>query len=290
MALDHHVHSQFDGCGYGDAFELADLAGQHGVTHLGFAESFPLPAEFADRVIDEMYMPGADFPHYVDTVRGVRAEFADQQMTVLIGAEVDFLPEFSADIFQRMQAHRTHIDFWALGNHFLADCMFTLSRQDWLESFERTAGPDDRDTPYRRYFDEIRQGVATGWFDILSHFDMIKKFDDRPGHELAERFRPDIEAVLDAMAATKHMALELNTSGYDLFCREQFPSEPILRWAIDRGIPLTIGSDSHTITHVARHFDKARDLLDRLGVQELAIFRNHQRLLMPIDQLWPQAA
>ena len=56
------------------------------------------------------------------------------------------------------------------------------------------------------------------------------------------------------------MALEINTSGYDLR-NQPFPSTDIILRARDMQIPLRAGSDAHRPEDVGRHFDKLPALL-----------------------------
>ena len=71
--------------------------------------------------------------------------------------------------------------------------------------------------------------------------------------------------------------MEINTSGWDKPCAEQYPSLEILRRAVGRGIAITAGSDAHAPEEVGRKFGSLRALLDKLGVNTLARFENLER-------------
>ncbi|MGE0431037.1 MAG: hypothetical protein AB7S36_02160 [Planctomycetota bacterium] len=325
MVLDHHVHTQFGDRLKIDAFDLASAAEAAGIRYLGFAENFPLPPSFADKLEEDKIMPVEDFEHYVDTVRGVRAEFADRSLKVLIGTEVDWLPGYRMFIEHLLQRHGRHLDFVALALHYVGHQPITLSRPHLLEARREVVKPQTRarrrsdsrpasdtivlglappavagagngeassgsyvddcapaaDALIREYYECVLDGVTSGLFDIVAHLDIVKKFDKRSGEELAGKFEAEIDAILEAMAATQHMALELNMSGIDMFCHEPFPTLSIVERAVDFGIPLTLGSDATSSTAAGRHFPEACRILQALGVTELACYE--KRTLRKID-------
>ena len=323
MVLDHHVHTQFGDRLDVDAFDLATEAEAAGIRVLGFAENFPLPPSFADRLNDDTSMPVEDFEHYVDTVRGVRAEFSDRHLKVLIGTEVDWLPGYRMFIEHLLQRHARHLDFTTLALHYIGEQQITLSRPHLLEARRELARPaatdgnqraarpvsdtivrglspaalsgdragssvDDSapaaDVLIREYYEAVLDGVESRLFQIVAHLDIVKKFDRRGGDVLAERFESEIDRVLEAMAANGNMALELNMSGIDMFCHEPFPSLAIVRRAVDFGIPITLGSDASANKAAARHFDKARLILHSLGVTGLAWYEKRQRQMMDVSE------
>ena len=51
------------------------------------------------------------------------------------------------------------------------------------------------------------------------------------------------------------IALEINTSGFD-YRGTPFPAAWIITLAVERGIPLSAGSDAHRPEDVGRYFDR----------------------------------
>mgnify|MGYP001764866673 FL=1 len=64
--------------------------------------------------------------------------------------------------------------------------------------------------------------------------------------------------ILLSLVKDRRMCLEINTSGLPIR-GEPFPSSPILRKAINLGIPLVAGSDAHRPEDVGRQFDRLED-------------------------------
>ena len=291
MVLDHHVHTQFRSLPTGDAFDLADRAAEKGIRVLGFAENFPLPASFALDVTWEGTMPPEDLPHYLDTALAIQVGKRSSGLEILVGVEVDWLPIYRREIGNRLDRLQDEIDFRLLGIHYLGTQSISFAktvRDDLLFTrYGRAESPADE--MFEENYGSLLNAVRTGLFDIVGHFDVIKKFDDRPGSELAHRHRRSIEKVLDALAAQRRVPIEINVSGLDSYCRDIFPSLPILEWAVDRGIPLTLGSDAATETHIGRHAEVVRSLLTHLGVSHLAFVRQRALDTLPIDE-WLRAA
>jgi histidinol-phosphatase (PHP family) len=51
---------------------------------------------------------------------------------------------------------------------------------------------------------------------------------------------------------------------------------------LDAGNPIALSSDAHAPEDLGRDYDKALELLEDLGVTELAVFERRERRLEPI--------
>ena len=90
-----------------------------------------------------------------------------------------------------------------------------------------------------------------------------------------------VEPALDAIAAAG-MTVELNTAGWDMPCRECYPSPRILAACHERGIPVTIGADAHSTQDLLRHFDRAVKLLQQIGYREIMRFEGRRAIPQPL--------
>ncbi|MOA60850.1 histidinol-phosphatase [compost metagenome] len=52
--------------------------------------------------------------------------------------------------------------------------------------------------------------------------------------------------------------------------------------ALQKGIPLTVGSDAHDPLKLGENLDQARNLLYDIGVRELATFEKRKRTMIPL--------
>jgi len=74
-----------------------------------------------------------------------------------------------------------------------------------------------------------------------------------------------------------NLVVELNTGGMDRPCAEFTPSPHILEMCFAHHVPVTLSSDAHRVEHIARHYDAALSLLNRIGYTELIGFNRRIR-------------
>jgi histidinol-phosphatase (PHP family) len=110
----------------------------------------------------------------------------------------------------------------------------------------------------RHYFDALIEAVATIPADVLCHLDAGLRH--LPSRRFSEAHRQQIEVLL-ATVRRAGMALEVNTSGFDLH-GTPFPPADIIKRASELGIALIPGSDAHQPSDVGRHFDRLPEMLN----------------------------
>jgi histidinol-phosphatase (PHP family) len=133
---------------------------------------------------------------------------------------------------------------------------------------------------WKRYFDTLGEAAGTGMFDILAHPDLVKVWG-------AERPHPDgdlrrfYERAMDGIAETRP-AIEVSTAGLRKPVGELYPATAFLEMCLDAGCPITLSSDAHEPGHVGYGYERALEVLDSLGVRELATFVGRERRLESI--------
>jgi histidinol-phosphatase (PHP family) len=133
---------------------------------------------------------------------------------------------------------------------------------------------------WRRYFERLGEAAATGMFDVLAHPDLVKHWGrQRPWPERDLRFFYDIAM---GPIADSGVAVEVSTAGLRKPVGELYPSRALLEMVLDAGNPLVLSSDAHEPGDIGRDYDQALELLDDLGVRELATFDRRARRLEPI--------
>jgi histidinol-phosphatase (PHP family) len=117
-------------------------------------------------------------------------------------------------------------------------------------------------------------------FDIVSHFDLPKKFDKR-----AETHDLIMEKVVETLelAKKRDLAIEINSSGLRKKIREQYPSVEIIEKMYELDIPVLLGSDAHQIDEIAYEFKYIIDLLKNIGYNQLAHYNKRRRTFIEID-------
>ena len=86
--------------------------------------------------------------------------------------------------------------------------------------------------------------------------------------------------MLDAVLSEIHdanLAMELSTAGWRKPVGELYPSDEIIRRAMEKGIPFTTASDGHSHVQQGENFERLADKMSELGLREVSIFERHQR-------------
>jgi len=191
------------------------------------------------------------------------------ELNVLSGIELEFRPEWT-DAFDRL-TEEIPFDF-VLGSVHQVDG-FNVSGGPGREAY--FAGRSQEEA-YSRYFDELLEMLEWGRFDVVSHFDLVKRFGHAHygGYE-PEDYREAIEAALGRMA-DRGIGIEVNTSGVRR-PGVPFPERRILEWAREAAVPtLTIGTDSHEPDRFGRGLAEGIDLAAAAGWEELTVYEKRR--------------
>ena len=78
------------------------------------------------------------------------------------------------------------------------------------------------------------------------------------------------------------VAVEVSTAGLRKPVREIYPAPAFLEMCLEAGRPVALSSDAHVPEQLGHEYDQALELLDRMGVTELAVFEGRERRLEPI--------
>jgi histidinol-phosphatase (PHP family) len=131
-----------------------------------------------------------------------------------------------------------------------------------------------------RDFDYVVGSIHFVMFDILAHPDLVKYWGrQRPWPEGDLRYF--YEVAMEGIAESG-IAVEVSTAGLRKPVGELYPARAFLEMVVDAGNPIALSSDAHTPDDLGRDYEQALELLDELGVRELAVFEGRERRLEPI--------
>jgi histidinol-phosphatase (PHP family) len=198
--------------------------------------------------------------------------FVREETDLRLGIEMDFVAGREDRIANVLEAREW--DYVVGSVHFLRD--HSLDTEEYSvwgtgESPERI---------WRRYFETVAESALSGLYDVIAHPDLVKVWGraaPRPDGDPRRYYEPAVEAFLDA-----GVAVELSTAGWRKPVGEQYPSVAFLEMLVDAGCPLALSSDAHQPEQVGFEYERAVELLESLGVRELAVFERRQRRLEPI--------
>lgn len=259
---DYHLHTPLCRHATGEPGDYAARAAAIGLTEIGFSDHSPMPRDD----FDNWRMNAGHLDEYVAKVHQAQKDFPN--LTIRLALEVDYLPGYEDWI--RNLAARHPWDYFIGSVHYVSDSWAIDDPQKLSEWKHR-----DADEVWTAYFDRLTMAAETGFFEIIGHVDLPKKFRHRPPSDCASLY----EKFLNA--AKKHnCAIELNTAGLRKDCREIYPSRQILELAFQKGVPITFGSDAHMPEEVGMNFTEAIQLARGVGYQESCRFTQRKRRMV----------
>ena len=276
MLTDYHVHLRPDGVGdtFADAFSDANVeryraaANAAGIAELGVSEHIHRFQQslgvwdhpfWREQALDDIY---------------AYCTFVRERTDLRLGLEVDFVPG-REDRTQNL-IERCELDYVVGSVHFLGDLAVDFDRFDIWET-GRSA-----EEVWRRYFEMLAAAATSGLFDILAHPDLVKIWGDgrpAPAGDVRRYYEPALEAI-----AESGIAVEVSTAGLRKPVGEIYPAPAFLAGALEAGAPIALSSDAHVPEDVGYGYDQALELLDTLGVRELAVFDRRERRLEPLGR------
>jgi histidinol-phosphatase (PHP family) len=261
---DYHTHTPLCRHASGEPAEYARRALELGFEEIGFSDHSPMQRDD----FDNWRMRLDQLDEYVQNVRRAQRDFPN--LTIRLALEMDYLPGFEDWI--RELAARHPWDYLIGSVHYVSDSWAVDNPAEVHQWKDR-----DPFEVWSAYFERLGQAVESGFFDIVGHADLPKKFNVYPTRDCGPLF----DRFLDR-AARSGVAIELNTAGLRKDCREIYPSRAFLERAARRRIPITFGSDAHAPAEVGWEFAAAVDLARSLGYREWRQFAGRKFVAAPL--------
>ena len=259
---DYHIHTRLCNHAEGEMEEYVERAIEAGLTEIGFSDHMPVMPEA------DLCMSYDELPWYVDRVHELRDRNRDR-ISIRLGCEMDIEHDRLDEIRDIIGAYP--FDYIIGSIHYLDGWPF--DQEQYSNGFEL----DDLVELYARFFDGIIRAAETGLFDVVGHIDNIKCMGYRPTGAVSANYERVAAALKNC-----NLVVEINTSGFDKPCGEQYPSDDFLAVLRSYDIPVTVGSDSHSPGHVGRHYERALSLLDKTGYDNVVYFENRNRIMKPL--------
>ncbi|MDL2229780.1 histidinol-phosphatase [Treponema sp. OttesenSCG-928-L16] len=269
-----HIHSNF--CDGSDSIEvICGSAYEKGLESLGFSSHAPLPKDSG--LESSWHMRCGRLDEYIDAVLEARERWQGK-MRIYLGLEVDYIRDIigpSDSLYRRKE-----FDYIIGAVHYIIP-------PDGSSPFTVDGPPEelyrDRDLHFNgngealaeAYWDAVEEMLGAGGFDILAHFDLIKKNNSRDilFQSRGTRYLNRSAAAADKAARHKGFVLEVNTGGLNRGkTSDPYPSSLLLKRFSEQGIPVSISADAHHASHILGHYEDARELLLQSGYTSQLIF------------------
>jgi histidinol-phosphatase (PHP family) len=266
MPPDYHLHTRLCRHAEGEPRDYAAQALRVGLDEIGFSDHSPMRQDD----FDNWRMRQDQLEQYVEWVWGVQQDFP--QLHIRLGIEMDFIPG-QEDWIQELTG-RYAWDYVIGSVHYVAD--------GWEVDNPEKKNEWQKHDPWQvwtAYFERLTQAAASGYFDIIGHADLPKKFGVYPRQDCEPLYRDFISTARQA-----GVVIELNTAGLRKDCAEIYPGPVFLRLACEGGVPITFGSDAHAPSEVGMHFNEALVLARQCGYRRYCRFfqRCQQEHALPL--------
>jgi histidinol-phosphatase (PHP family) len=131
----------------------------------------------------------------------------------------------------------------------------------------------DAGAVWSAYYDSLSALIVDGGFEILGHFDLIRK-NNRAGRLFDEDSPAYLGAAMGAarLLAGRGIVVEVNVGGMARGkTATPYPALAVLKELRSLGVPITISADAHAIAHLGSHIGDARELARAAGYRGVAV-------------------
>jgi len=282
VITDLHVHLRPDGPDtsaeryftVGNVERYAEAAEERGIGVLGVSEHVHRFQQALEVWRHPFWVEQA-----VDDLDGY-CQFVREETGLRLGIEADFVPGREDRMANLLEAR----DFdYVIGSvHFLRDEALD-QRGDW--DIWRSSDPEK---VWRRYFETLGEAAASGLFDVIAHPDLVKvwgKDAPLPDGDLRRFYDLAMEGI-----AESDVTIEVSTAGLRKPVGEIYPAPALLGMCLEAGRPVALSSDAHVPEDLGHRYDEALELLESLGVSELAVYEGRRRRLEPLGRARERAS
>jgi len=264
--FDFHLHSTGSD-GKLTPEEVVNNSIKAGVKYMCFTDHYPVSEEVTS------WMKGFHSEEYCAEVQRLQKKYS-KKIKIAFGAEIDWLENYAS--WTKKEIGKKKYDFILGSVHFLKlkngkyRQFYSLDRVNELVKEYGSIK-----ALVHEYYSQLRKMVKSGMFDCIAHMDLIKMFNENSSlfSEEEQWYKEEVLESLEAISSSK-MAIEINMSGLKKPVQLQYPSIWILKEANLRGIPITIGSDSHD--HGERNLHIADKLAKEAGYNSIVIFNKRK--------------
>lgn len=257
---DYHIHSLFSD-GKSMPAEYITVAKAKGLREVGFSEHLTLTKEPQDWSIRPEILS-----EYFDHINDLKHKFND--IKIRIGIEVDWIPGKESEILMHLE--RYPFDYVIGSVHYLGEESVDLGREFY-------AGKDIEKI-FEDYFRTVADAASSGLFDIIAHPDLIRIFGNKHPGDPEQLYRN-----LACNLKLYDVAFEINTNGRNKPLGDFYPDPRFLHIFAEEGVPLCINSDAHMPERIGQHFEEAYNLAKSAGFNEIALFSNRDRFMIPLE-------
>ena len=274
----YHTHSTF--CdGKNTPEQIVQVALQKGFDALGFSSHSMYPFS------SDWHLQSREHSAYAKEIKRLQSQYSGQ-LDIKLGFEADFIEGVCAP---KMSNYAEFDPDYLIGAvHYVPGKKGFIeadgSQEDVIEGIKNYFDGDVQKA-VQEYFYLERQMLKNCDFTIIAHCDLIKKqngpkvksplFDQN-----SDWYKKEIALLADKIASAGVVA-EVNVGGMARgYMATPFPHGELLSLLIQKNVPLTLSSDSHSAENLDFAFDETVQMLKKAGCKELAFIEGKNSFKM----------
>lgn len=201
----------------------------------------------------------ARFERYFEEARRLQALYRND-IDILVGFETEGYAGYEADVAALIARHEP--DMLVGSVHHLHNLLFDDKLADYQRAVTLSGGIE---ALYCDYFDVQLELIERFQPAVVGHFDLIRI------HDPDYRQRWEVAAVRDralrnlTRIGELGLILDLNVRALAKGADEPYLSEPLMAFAIETGIAMTTGDDSHGVDSIGKGLDAGVAILEARG-------------------------
>lgn len=199
------------------------------------------------------------FADYMEECRRLQQKYSSE-IKIFAAMEIETYSgyqEFIPHLINRFQP-----DYIVGSVHFVADMGFDYSKEQYDKTVEAVGGMVPL---YCQYFDQQFEMIQLLKPSVVGHFDLIRIFD--PGYkqrilhpEIMERIKRNLQLIGEL-----DLIMDFNFRSLLKGADEPYISRVILEMAVELGISIVPGDDSHGLSSIGVNMEKWVEVLKELG-------------------------
>ena len=279
---DWHTHNLLCSHAIGSIEDYVNKAVEIDLDLIGISDHFPYEClKGIESIPYEKYsMKIEDLDPYVSSVLNLKKKYQNK-IDIKLAFELDFIEN-------QVTAHKPYLEKFSKHLDYILGSVHILLRKGKLFAFDDSRFLKDyllyesTNDIYIEYYNTMQNMITSPYFsfDIISHFDLPKKFNKRPEDP---KLVANYEDMTLELIKKKDLAVEINTSGLRKNVGEQYPSNEIVKKLYDLDIPILLGSDAHHPDEVGYNFNEILKLIKRTGFNQLAYFEKRKRSFIDLE-------
>ena len=200
------------------------------------------------------------FSKYMENAKGLRREYSND-IELLVGFETEAYSGYIEH--NRKLINEFKPDYIVGSVHHVNDLDFDSNAAEYEKAKLKAGGLIEL---YIQYFDLQHELIENLQPSVIGHFDLIRLFDANYKEtiqqgDIAERIDRNLTLI-----AKLDLIIEYNLKAWQKGADEPYVSESILESAIEMGISIVPGDDSHGVKTVGMNLKKGIAILENLGV------------------------